>query len=288
MKDIPTSARAVEIRRKRRKYKRRLFVLFSVLFISIIVALAYFSADRHFTIDQINIKGAQVIDPDKIEKEIRSELSGRYFYLFARSNGLIYPEKQIYDNLLVKFPRIKTLTISSRGLKTLDVEISERVGSYLYCGANVPEDKNQIGENCYFLNDNGLIFDKAPYISGNVYFKYYMSINDGDDNPLGKQMINVNSFHKLVRFVDGITSLGFIPVYFVSEKDGTDSIYLNHIETDTAPKITFKNEDDLDKLLDNFTIAMSKKEFADDIHSKYNKLLYIDLRFKNKVLYKFQ
>jgi hypothetical protein len=33
---------------------------------------------------------------------------------------------------------------------------------------------------------------------------------------------------------------------------------------------------------------MKKQEFADEIISKYDDLLYIDLRFKNKVFYKFK
>jgi hypothetical protein len=43
----------------------------------------------------------------------------------------------------------------------------------------------------------------------------------------------------------------------------------------------------LDIILDNLSVSMGKPEFANDIHSKYDTLLYIDLRFDNKVLYKF-
>ena len=48
------------------------------------------------------------------------------------------------------------------------------------------------------------------------------------------------------------------------------------------------NTDDFDMILDNLSISMKKKEFAEEINTKYNTLLYIDLRFKNKVLYKFK
>ena len=54
------------------------------------------------------------------------------------------------------------------------------------------------------------------------------------------------------------------------------------------PKIIFKEDNDLGVILDNFATAMGEKEFANEINSKYDTLLYIDLRFKNKVLYKFE
>ena len=170
----------------------------------------------------------------------------------------------------------------------MHIDIIERTGSFLYCGVNLPEEKLNIGENCYFLNNDGFIFDKAPYFSGNVYFKYYSELEGGITNPLGKQMLNTEKFHKLARFIDNVASLGFKPIYIISDLEGTNSLYLNYSENSTIPKIIFKNDADLDVILDNFSLAMQKSEFANEINSKYNTLLYIDLRFNNKVLYKFQ
>lgn len=288
MKDIPTSPRIIEIRRKRRIRRIRSCILFFLLFVSIVGALAFFSSDKHVVIDKIAITGTHIIDQEDIEKEVRADISGKYVYLFSKSNSFIYPRKQIYNNLILNFPRIESITVSRDGLKNLKINIKERVGSFLYCGAIIPEIKDDVGENCYFINNDGFIFDKAPYFSGNVYFKYYMDLSGGIDDPLGKQMTNVERFHSLERFIDGITSLGFKPIYLTVEPDGTHSLYLNHGVNDTTPKITFKSDNDLEVILDNLTLSMRKKEFAGEINSKYNTLLYIDLRFTNKVLYKFQ
>ena len=288
MRDIPTSPRIMKIRRNRRMRILRFFILFLILFASLVWALSYFSNDEHMAINKVVITGTHILDQEEIEREVRQDISGKYIYLFSRDNGFIYPRKQIYDNLILNFPRIESLSVSREGLKTLKIEITERMGSYLYCGTNIPESKNEVGENCYFINNDGYIFDKAPYFSGNVYFKYYVALVDGTTNPLAKQMVSVDRFHELGRFIDGIASLGFKPIYVAIDKDGTNSLYLNHGASDTTPKIIFKNDADLEIILDNLTLAMRKKEFADEINSKYNKLLYIDLRFKNKVLYKFQ
>ena len=71
-------------------------------------------------------------------------------------------------------------------------------------------------------------------------------------------------------------------------EDGINNIYLEKKNNTINPKIIFKNEDDLDLLLANLTLAMKKEEFSGEIFSKYGSLEYIDLRFKNKILYKFR
>lgn len=288
MRDIPTSPRIIEIRHKRRVRRLRLFIIFFLLFVSFIWALSFFSGNKRIVIDNIVINGTHIIDQEEIKQEVYKNISGNYIYLFSKSNSFIYPRKQIYNNLRLNFPRIESLSVTRDGLKTLQIEITERVGSYLYCGSSIPEIKDDVGENCYFINNDGLIFDKAPYFSGNVYFKYYMTLESDIINPLGKQMISIDKFHKLARFIDMITSLGFKPIYIVTDQDNTNSLYLNHGVDNTIPKIIFKNDDDFDIIQENLSAAMKKKEFADEINSKYNTLLYIDLRFENKVLYKFQ
>lgn len=288
MKDIPTSPRIIEIRHNRRVKRMRLFILFFILLIFIIGGLAFFSANNKVVIDKIVVSGNHIIDEEDIEKEINKNISGRYIYLFSKNNSFIYPHKKIYDSLLVTFPRIEKLSIYRDNLKTLHVDISERTGSYLYCGENLPENKSEVGENCYFVNNDGFIFDKAPYFSGNVYFKYYMMIENSTPDPLGKQMLEIDRFHELVRFIDVINSIGFKPIYISLDQMGTYSLYLDANKGGTLPKIIFKDKDDFRIIQDNLSLAMKKKEFSSEINSRYDTLLYIDLRFKNKVLYKFQ
>lgn len=288
MKDIPVSPRIEQIKRNRRAKRLRLIVLFFILFISIVGATSYFSSHHKIVINNIVVTGNSIIDESKILASIKDKLSGKYYRLFSRSNFLIYPQKKIYKSLLVEFPRIEELSIKREGLNTLHVSVKERTGSYLYCGVSVPEKKEDIGENCYFVNNDGYIFDKAPYFSGDVYFKYYMNIEGDSSNPLGSQMIQSEKFHNLVRFMDEVESLGFKTSYLVVSSDGIYSLYLKSSRENNGPKIIFKDDNDLNTIMDNFSTAMREKEFANDINSKYDTLLYIDLRFKNKVLYKFQ
>ncbi|MCX6754694.1 MAG: hypothetical protein NTU81_02610 [Candidatus Nomurabacteria bacterium] len=288
MRDIPTSPRIIEIKHNLRVRRLKFSILFFALFIFLIGGFSYFSQDKHVTLEKLEITGTHIINQSDIEDEVLKDISGKYLHLFSRSNSFIYPHRQIYNNLLLNFPRIEKLSVYRDNLKTLHISLVERTGSSLYCGNDIPTNKEDIGENCYFINNDGFIFDKAPYFSGNVYFKYYMTLENNPVNPLAKQMMNIDSFHKLSRFIDGISSIGFKPVYMTVGSNGTNSLYLNHGENYTTPRIIFNKDNDLDIIKDNLALSMGKKEFADEINSKYNTLLYIDLTFKNKVLYKFQ
>ncbi len=289
MRDTITSPRVEDMKRKRRAYRIRLSVLIFILFVSLIYGLAYFSSSPRITLNRIVITGTHIINPSNVESFTKDNLKGKYIYLFSRSNSLIYPKNKIYNSIINNFPRIKTLSIYRDNLTTLHIDITERSGSYLYCGSVVPEVKTEIGENCYFVNADGYVFDEAPYFSGNVYFKYYMALPDVSlKTPLGAQILPPEQFHLLAQFIDGVTSLGFKPDYVVISEDGNGELYLNNNGGTSYPKIIFKNNENILTLLNNLSISMNKPEFANEVKSKYTTLLYIDLRFNNKVVYKFQ
>jgi hypothetical protein len=287
MKDILTSPRIEDMKRKARARRIRLAMLLFILLLSLIYAIGYFSSNPRITINKIVVTGTRIINSPDVEDIVNKNISGKYLRLFDKKNIFIYPKKQIYNDLIKNFTRIDKLSIYRDNLNTLHIDISERSGTSLYCGSSVPEIESEVGENCYFVNDNGYIFDKAPYFSGNIYFKYYAPIEEGVD-PMGQQILPKEVFQSYVRFIEEIAKLKFKPNYLVIEKDGTSTLYLDHEPSATAPKIIFKNDADLEKILENLSLSISKDSFASEIYSKYTTLLYIDMRFKNKVLYKFQ
>ncbi|MEI6660449.1 MAG: hypothetical protein WCK91_03460 [bacterium] len=285
MREAITSPRSLDIYHKRRVARIRLTILISILSVSIIGAAAYFSSDKHLTINNISITGTHVINKSDIEDIVRTDISGRYLYMFDRSNALIYPKAKIYQDLSASFHRIEHLSVALTNFNTLRIDIIERSGTYLYCGEQVPASVSDVGENCYFVNSEGYVFDRAPYFSGDVYFKYYMKVND-TGSVLGTQIIHPDSFHKLTRFIDSLTSIGFKSTGLLVEDSGSCTLMLES-SNQIKPKINFRIDNDFDTILDNLTLAMNKPEFANQIKTKYAKLQYIDLRFKNKVLYKF-
>lgn len=287
MRDIPKSPRIIEIRKKRQKKIIKMSIFSIIILAGLVFGLSCLSREKHIVINNIKVIGAYVLGEDEIIEIAKNELSGKYFYLFARNNTFIYPKNEIEESLLKNFPRIEKLSIGLNGLNELEISIEERRGEYLYCGDRIPESKSELGDNCYFLNDEGLIFDEAPYFSGDIYFKFYVPLESGAD-PLGKKVLETERFHELAYFFNRINKIGLKTVYFEQGSDGINNLYLEEKNNSLNPRIIFKNEDNLEVLLDNLTLAMKKDEFFNELMSKYNTLDYIDLRFKNKILYKFR
>jgi predicted nucleic acid-binding Zn ribbon protein len=288
MRDIPRSPRIEELRRKRQKRNLGLaFLLLLTLFL-ILIGLSLLSRIRGFSINQIEINGNNVIKKNEIETLVSKHLEGKYIYLFPKSNSLIYPRVKIYNDLIYSFPRIEDLFVYVEKFKTLKIDITERAGSYLYCGKEIPEEESEVGENCYFIDQDGYIFDKAPYFSGNIYFKYFMGLLDNPEDPSGQEIMAEQSFRNLVNFIKGISKLGFQSTHIFVDTEGISHLYLKEGQKGLQPEIVFRDQENLDSVLEDFSLAMKKQEFADEIISKYDDLLYIDLRFKNKVFYKFK
>lgn len=285
MRDIPTSPRILEIRRKNRKRFFGFLLVFFIFLIIIIVGFSYFTKIDKLKINNIEVLGVNIINDKDIISFVNEEISGKYLIIFHKSNFLIYPHNHIYNNLLELFPRIEELKISRNSFNNLKIEIKERSGTYLYCGNSLPENKTLLGDNCYFVNNNGYIFDKAPYFSGDIYFKFYSQIDKID--PTGANLFSEDYFYKFIRFIDDIKKLGLNPVYVVMD-DKENSLYLDKKQNKINPKIIWKSEDSLDVVLEDISLAMKEEEFANEINSKYDTLSYIDLRFDNKVIYKFE
>ncbi|MCC6323900.1 FtsQ-type POTRA domain-containing protein [Candidatus Nomurabacteria bacterium] len=284
---ITTSPKIVEMAYKRKKRNIRLSILLFILFVVIIVGLSYLSNYKKITISNIVISGTHIIDSKNVEERIKEDLAGKYIYLFAKKNVFIYPKSYIEKDLRKTFPRIQDLSIKLEGLNTLRVEIGERTGSYMYCGSNIPEKIEDLGENCYFINSDGYIFDIAPYFSGNIYFKFYLPLDDTKDI-LGQNVMDKENFNKIIAFTDELTELGFKPVSLIMNDEDRYSLHLEARPDGGEPEILYKKDNDIDTIFSNLSSAMKKTEFKNEIMTKLDKLDYIDLRFNNKVLYKFK
>ncbi len=292
MREVLTSPRILDLKRAKKRGRIRLTILISILFLFFFGALAYFSAHPRVTINTVEVVGTQILNVPDIEENVRAHLAGRYLYLFSKANAFLYPHDDIYRGLLDSFPRILSLTVERNNIHTLRITIIERVGSHLYCGT-APAVSSNVDETCYFINDDGYIFDRAPYFSGDVYFKFYGPLLENEtpavvsNTPLGHHMLFVERFHDLVRFIDGLKALGFNPTMLSMGADGGNTLTLFRNTGAGNPVILFRNDNDLAEILENLSVSMKKTEFRDDVQLKYSTLLYIDLRFKNKVLYKF-
>lgn len=287
--DILNSARIKQQKREILKKRIALGFVFSVI---LVTALSFLSKNKNLVIHDIRVEGNRVVETQTIADAVNAIMAGNYLHLFSRANAALYPNKKIRDDLLLNFKRISSADISLLNVTTLLIKVTERKPEYLWCGIDISTAGEQsFKDKCYFLDDTGYIFGEAPYFSGNIYFKFYgwpqgFPLEDF----LGNHFLPPDDFEKLIYLKDSLVGLGLKPDMFNVTPDGSYEIYVEDPtgKSDAHPKIIFSRGNDFEKIVNNLSSALNSESLAADFKDKFSSLLYIDLRYDNKVYYKFK
>ena len=268
-RNILNSPRLLELKRKRRRifFGKFLLVVFSLA--TIFAGLIYLSRLSALNIKEVKIISSGAIDAPTVKTAVETEITGNYLWFLPKTNILFYPKKKIETELYHKFKRIKDIDISIKDQKILEVQLTEREATYLWC---------EEPEKCSFMDSSGYVFDTAPYFSGNVYFKFF--------GPLSGDNFAPEIFDKVIAFKNTLLDLGIKPtsLYLVGEDI---EIYLSS-KSPYSPKIIFKKDFNLEAISENLQTALDAEPLKSNFKNKYASLEYIDLRYGNKVYYKFR
>jgi len=259
-----------EFYEKKQKRKRLHLILFAVLFFSILIALIYFSRQEQFLITEVTVQREDVIDKDKIAERVRGALAGYYLWIIPRANALVYPRRGIEQQLLAEFPRFKSVDLNLDGLRAITISVEERIPFALYCTTTT---------ECFFLDEEGYIFALAPSFSGVVYFIY--TTETLIENPIGKNLMPVDTFKSLPKFIEELSLLGIHPTALAI---GNDDYILS---LPNKGEIIWRRSDDLALVRSNLEAFLSSESIRaqSDFLDKISRL---DLRTENKVFYRFK
>lgn len=279
----------IAMRERKARRRRSYFFIASILvFLGI---LSFLSHLRSINISNVIIEGNRISSVRDITKSVNSTVDGNYLFIFSKSNIFIFSKSNIEKSLLSEYPRLESVSVSRLGFNGIKVDIKEREGQYLWCG--YLDEENNIGpeSTCYFIDQEGYIFGTSPYFSGNAYFKFYGSETINRTlNPVGQSVTEKARFIELMRVVYGLERLDIIPESIKIQDNGEYNIVLAKTDNDQSTKsfIIFSKENDLEESLENFRVALSSADFKRQFDEERSNLLYIDLRFKDKVYYKFR
>jgi len=289
-RNVLNSPRLSALKKKRRRSLRNKILFLVFFFLILFIGLVFLSRIDDFNVDKLIINGNKITDTELINEVVENNLEGYYLYFLPKSNFLLLPKKKIKNELNEKFKILTEISLVLEDFKTLSIVLSEREGKYIWCGDNLPSLDMKIEDNlCYFVDKNGYVFDTAPYFSGEVYFRFFGSLNSKQiNNPLGSYFLP-EIFNKIISLKNVLINMGMKPISIFVKDDKDIEIYLSsdNLLLD-APKIILKSDFDLEKLSENLQAALITEPLKSDFENKYSSLLYIDLRFGNKVYFKFQ
>ena len=149
-------------------------VVASIIFIAIFAGIVAFFRMPYLQIEKIEISGNSLINSDDLIEKVKAKLEGKYLGLFPKANIFIIPKKKILAEMPQKFKRIKNITLDKKYFGAIAVKLEERSNAALYCEK----------EDCAYADENGFVFEKAPYFSGAVFLKLIdqRNLNDGENS----------------------------------------------------------------------------------------------------------
>jgi cell division septal protein FtsQ len=269
-----TSLRSPEFHeRKERQRKIRLTITTIVLLI-VVVGPILLLRNKYILISNIQIVGNEVTPSADIESIVANDLAGDYLLVIPKSSAIFYPKNKIKNDILNDIPRLSVADVSLSNPHSLTVAVRERTPSALYC-TDVTNIQNP--SDCYFLDASGYIFSSAPAFSGGVYMVY--SSDPALDTPLRTQFMSSASFSELANFIGTLAHIPLSPKVFVLKTDEDDLLL------PSGTVVMWKPEQNLDAVYTNLNAFLTDPSLN---KSTVPNLLYIDLRFDDKVFYKFK
>ncbi|HAS84598.1 MAG TPA: hypothetical protein DCS23_00780 [Candidatus Yonathbacteria bacterium] len=264
-------------------------IWFSRFIILVLLGLIFFVAgggvshNKKWQIIQINVEGANAVSSDEIREIALEKILGNYFLVYARNNSHLFPESEIAQTLLHTFPRIASVSAVRDDEHTITINISERKPYVLWCG------EEQSSKDCWFIDEGGFVFDKAPEFSKGVYIEVYGKLVEKNaEKPLRASVpfdrfAVANTFVKLLR--ESIGKPFRIALKPEDEIEVTMYTSAKHpFLADVA--IRFNDASDPAVLINNLEKAILT-QFPNNTSPK-KKLQYIDMRFGSKVIFGFE
>lgn len=263
------------------------FVLGTLLFL-FFVALGGLSHNEKWNIEQVDISGTNAVSEDSVRALVLQKLVGNYYLVYARSNSYLFPKKEIEDEILNFFPRVARVSVMRVDDHVIAVNVTERKPYALWCGESFHPESSSYPD-CWFVDTAGFVFDRAPMFSPGVYMEVYSPlVGGGDTSPLrgvlpDGQFTVANNFAKLL--------LGNVGKPAQLEVKSDDDLSITIQSSVQFPflagvVIRFNTQSDPAVLLKNMLAAIPV-QFPDNTTGK-KKLLYIDMRFSNKVIFGFE
>jgi hypothetical protein len=269
-------------RKAQARFRRILAFIFAVI---ILGGAGYFIYADRFQIKGIAVTGSEAISGDTIAASAEASIDGKSLYVFPKRNIFLYSKKSLEASLAESFPRLDNISIDIDN-KQLAIVVTEREPAYLWCGESIPATRQaSFDSTCYFLDSTGYIFSLAPQFSDSVYSRIYTTLPTGE-NPIGQYAMTSSVLTRVATFAKQITSNAFKPSAYSITPDGDALIFL-YRDSDSSPAIRYNPLHDPLAVVAQFKAAIATEPLKSKLATSLSTLDYIDVRFPNKIFYKF-
>lgn len=266
---FPKLTKPQRLRVRRRKMRLVMFSICLLCGVGLIGGLGLVSHAERLVINDVKVNGAQQLSANALMAAVQSGLSDNIFAIFAKANIFLYPKKAIEDDLATEFPRIKDVNLSRPGLmaQAIIVTVQERQPYAKWCQDDA----------CYFLDTGGFIFAEADASAPITSYVFRRGLIPRQD-PIGQTFLR-GRLASIVHFLELLTAAGYKPegIQVLNDKDFS-------VPLTDGPTLMVPFDVEGEKIVHDLQLALD----AESVRGREGELQYVDLRFGNRVYYKFK
>ena len=258
------------LKTRRRRLRAAIIAGGVLVFLLCVWGVHWYSYRPSMRIQTVSVRGAMLQDPNEIIDYAHHMLAQSPNQFIAHDGILSYPKDELNAALMKDFPRLKSVRIGRAGpfSTTLIINIDERSPFALWCTAL---------HECYAFDDAGLLFAPADR-AGKPQLPYVFSGGVDESAPIGKVFLP-QKLQGILDLLQRMREARFEPGTIEVNNDQDFSVDLQNGYT---IKASFNQ--DPDTILHNLELVAVSPQ----LRGKEQDLEYIDLRFGDRVYYKFK
>jgi len=258
--------------RKLRQVNLKLIALIVVV-LAVLTGIVILIRLPKVQVKTVSVVGANVVDPGDVSEFVTSQLQGDKLFILPKTSIFIIPEHTLEQQIKAAFPRLQTVVVSRRNFSTITVTVTEYQGVYLWCADET---------DCDFMDQNGVAFATAPYFSGDAYPKIFT----GATHAMPFQALSPDQVNTLSLLLTRLPIINIDPEEFHFVTDHELDVDFNH--NGHQAQLMFDPTLDISDSLEALYTGLQTDPLATKFQDPSEVLQYIDLRFLDRVVYKFQ
>ncbi len=251
--------------RRKRFFYKFLFVFFSLVLFFSFGFFSLFLFDR-FKINEIRVEGNSSVKTVSVLTEIKNIMAQKIWGIIPGDRIFTLEREKIKAEILKRFKKFSQAEVSGGFSQVFSIKVEERRPAAILCSFE--------GKDCFFLDETGFVFENAPYFTSGVFLKFLDERSGSNQlSILGEYLLDEADFRKISGFASLLGAI--FPVYEIHLKnEGVSEFY-----TKEGWYVIIEGKSDLRAAYDNLSAVL--KEISK------NNLEYIDIRFGNKIYYKY-
>ncbi len=269
---MTTLARRLRARERKRRQAR---LIKKILLVCILCGFALagsigFLFSKRFEVSVVSINGAERIATDDLRAYVDEWLSQKRFGFLPERAYWVLDTDALTLGLKASFAQIREVAVTKDFPTGLEIAINEYDGWGVLCRGNP--------EECFWIDHSGIAFERAPGFSGLIVPK----VRDERmrEIKLGERVLS-NALMRITNYFNdrAVSDADLQSVDFLL--DAKDEVV--RIKTRAGWDILLLEKTDPERAYKNLRTAVDS-----DIKGRTKELLYIDLRYGNRIFYKFK